>query len=218
MKILPFLFISVLFNSFSFAATIKPATPVTSGSSTAISQTKQLLILGDSLTEGYGVAQQKAFPALVEEKIKKSGKSWKVINSGVSGATSASALSRMKWAFKNKPDLVLLVLGANDGLRGLTVEQTKKNLELALDYAKAEKVPVILGGLYMPPNYGAKFTEDFKKMYSSLASRYKVPLIPFILDKVAGKAEYNQTDGIHPNEKGHAIIAETVYTALGKYL
>ncbi|MBS1969413.1 MAG: arylesterase [Bdellovibrionales bacterium] len=190
-----FLFLALLFSfSFSFA------------------QNKKLVVLGDSLTEGIGVAKEAAYPALVEKKIHDSGKKeWTVVNAGVSGSTTASAVGRLKWLFKSKPDLLLIVMGANDGLRGLKIEESEKNLAAAIEFAQAQKVPVVLGGLYVPPNYGKDYTEKFKKMYLDLSKKYKTPLIPFILDKVAGDPKYNQADGIHPNEAGHKIIADTVY-------
>lgn len=176
---------------------------------------KKLIVLGDSLTEGYGVAKEAAFPALLEAKIKKDLKlSYQVVNAGVSGSTTASAMGRLKWIAKQKPDLILLALGANDGLRGLKLEESEKNLSQALSWAKENKIKIILGGLYMPPNYGAAYTAQFKKMYSSLAQQHKVPLVPFILDKVAGDPRYNLPDGIHPNEEGHKIIAETIFKSI----
>lgn len=176
---------------------------------------KKLVVLGDSLTEGYGVAKQAAFPAVLEKKLHESGKKeWTIINAGVSGSTTASGLSRMKWVFKSKPDVVLLALGANDGLRGLKVEDSEKHLAQSIEYAQSQKVKVILGGLYMPPNYGKEYTDKFKKMYESLAKKYQVTFIPFILDKVAGNPKYNLADGIHPNEEGHKIIADNVFSVL----
>ncbi|WP_373998772.1 arylesterase [Bdellovibrio bacteriovorus] len=176
---------------------------------------KKLIVLGDSLTEGYGVAKDAAYPALLEKKLHEAGKKeWTVINSGVSGSTTASGVSRMKWLFKSKPEAVLLVLGANDGLRGLKIEDSQKNLSDAIEYANSQKVRVILGGLYMPPNYGVAYTDKFKKMYESLAKKYKVTFIPFVLDKVAGNPKYNLADGIHPNEEGHKIIAENIFQVL----
>lgn len=175
---------------------------------------KRLVVLGDSLTEGYGVAREAAYPALLEKKIKASGKDWIVVNAGVSGSTTASAMSRMKWIFKTKPDLLILALGANDGLRGLKVAESKKHLTEAIEYARAQKVPVVLGGLYMPPNYGKEYTTEFRSMYEDLAKKYKLPFISFLLEGVGGKAQYNLADGIHPNEKGHAIIADNVYKVI----
>lgn len=193
----PFLFVLLIcFSSLSFAQ-------------------KKLIVLGDSLTEGYGVAKEAAFPSVLEKKLHEAGKKeWTVVNAGVSGSTTASGISRMKWLFKSKPDAVLLALGANDGLRGLKVEDSKKHLAEVIKYAQDQKVRVILGGLYMPPNYGKQYTDDFKKMYESLAKQYKVTFIPFILDKVAGNPKYNLADGIHPNEEGHKIIAENVFEFL----
>ncbi|MNJ93339.1 Acyl-CoA thioesterase I precursor [compost metagenome] len=176
---------------------------------------QKLIVLGDSLTEGYGVAKDAAFPAVLEKKLHEAGKKeWSVVNAGVSGSTTASAISRMKWVFKSKPQAVLLVLGANDGLRGLKVEESKKNLAAAIEYAQGQKVKVILGGLYMPPNYGKDYTGQFKKMYEDLAKKYKLVFIPFILDKVAGDPKYNLADGIHPNEAGHKLIADNVFAVL----
>ncbi|QDK43958.1 arylesterase [Bdellovibrio sp. ZAP7] len=176
---------------------------------------KKLIVLGDSITEGYGVSKEAAYPALLEKKLHDTGKKeWTIINAGVSGSTTASGISRMKWLFKSKPDIVFLALGANDGLRGLKVEESQKNLASAIEYAQKEKVEVILGGLYMPPNYGADYTSKFKKMYEDLAKKYKLTFIPFILDKVAGNPKYNLADGIHPNEEGHKIIADTIFNAL----
>lgn len=173
-----------------------------------------MVVLGDSLTEGYGVAKESAFPALLEKKLVAAGKRWTVVNSGVSGSTTASAVGRMKWIFKSKPDVVLLVLGANDGLRGLKPEESERNLAAAIEYAQSQKVRVILGGLYMPPNYGKDYTAEFKKMYERLAKKYKLDFIPFILDRVAGDPKYNLADGIHPNEEGHKIIAENIFSAV----
>lgn len=186
--------------------------------STQVFAKNTMVFLGDSLTEGLGVKKEDAFPALIEKKLIASGRPWDVVNSGVSGSTTASAVSRMKWALRSKPQIIVLALGANDGLRGLKTEETKKNLAEAIDLANKEKIKVILCGLYMPPNYGKKYTEDFKKIYQELSKNKKVPLIPFLLDKVAGDSQLNQGDGIHPNEKGHQVIADTVYQFLLKEL
>lgn len=203
-------FIFTLFNLFLLFQTISLATE-----STAQANTKKIIILGDSLSEGYGVSKDSAYPALLEKKLHEVGKKqWQVINAGVSGSTSASAVSRMKWLFKSKPEMMLLVLGANDGLRGLKVEETKKNLTAAIEYAQAQNVKVILGGLYMPPNYGKEYTGQFKLMYSELAGKYKLTFIPFVLDQVAGNPKYNLADGIHPNEEGHKIVAENIFKIL----
>ncbi|HEX7676052.1 MAG TPA: arylesterase [Bdellovibrio sp.] len=194
----PFLFFTLLFfSSLTFAAQ------------------KKLVVLGDSLSEGYGVAKEAAYPALVEKKLHDAGKTeWSIVNASVSGSTTASAIGRMKWIFKSKPDVVLLALGANDGLRGLKVEESKKNLDEAVKYAQSQKVRVILAGLYMPPNYGKEYATQFKKMYEDVAKKYKLVFIPFLLENVGGNPKYNQADGIHPNEEGHKIIADNIFKVL----
>ena len=179
---------------------------------------KTLLILGDSLTEGYGVAQAAAFPALINERLKKEKRPWMVKSAGSSGSTSASGLERIKWLSKSKPDLVLLLLGSNDGLRGIKTEDTEKNLNATVAWAKENKIEIILGQLYMPPNYGKEYTKKFEKLFRTVSSKNKIPLAGFLLDNVAGKNDLNQPDGIHPNEKGHKIVAENVYKSIIKYL
>lgn len=193
----PFLFLLIVLScSFSFAQ-------------------KKLVVLGDSLTEGYGVAKDSAFPAVLEKKLHEAGKKeWTIVNAGVSGSTTASGISRIKWLIKSNPEYVFLALGANDGLRGLKVEDSEKNLAKVIEFAQEKKIKVILGGLYMPPNYGKEYTDKFKKMYESLSKKYKVVFIPFILENVAGNPKYNLADGIHPNEAGHKIIAENVFAVL----
>lgn len=179
---------------------------------------KRLLILGDSLSEGYGVAREASYASLLEKKIKAAGKDWQVINASISGSTSASAVGRLKWQLKNKPDLLILALGANDGLRGTAVAETKKNLVQALELAKKEGLKTVLFGMRMPPNYGEKYTKDFEKMYADLARTHNVRLVPFFLDGVAGDPKMNQADGIHPNEKGHQKLADNVYRGIEKDL
>ena len=177
----------------------------------------KLVVLGDSLTEGYGVSKDSAFPALLEKKIKASGKNWTVVNAGISGSTTASGPSRIKWMLKSnseKPKLILVILGANDGLRGLKPEESEKNLSQIIEMIQKEKINVILGGLYMPPNYGKDYTEKFKKIYSNISTKYKIKLIPFILEGVGGEADKNLADGIHPNEKGHEIVANNIYKVI----
>lgn len=179
---------------------------------------KTLIILGDSLTEGYGVAQKSAFPSLLQEKATADKLGWKIVGSGSSGSTSASGLQRIKWLAKSKPNTVLLLLGSNDGLRGIPTSETEKNLNATIAWAKENKIEVLLGQLYMPPNYGKKYTEDFAKIYSSVAKKNKVPLLGFLLEKVAGRGDLNLADGIHPNEKGHQVIADQMYSELKTYL
>ena len=178
---------------------------------------KKLIFLGDSLTEGYGVAQEAAFPQLIQEKFKKDNSTWVITASGSSGSTSAATLARLKWISKDKPDIVFILMGSNDGLRGLKIEETEKNLGEALAWAKKEKIKVILGQLHVPPNYGKDYSKKFSQIFPRLAKKYKVELAPFLLNQVAGISDLNQVDGIHPNEKGHKIIADNIYKFLVIY-
>lgn len=184
----------------------------------AAETSKRLVIIGDSLTEGYGVSRANAYPALLEKKIEASGKKYVVVNAGISGSTSASAPSRMAWQLKNKPDLILLALGANDGLRGSPVPAMEKNLSDAIALAKKEKVQVLLAGMMLPPNFGKAYGEDFAKAFKRVADKHSVPFMPFILDGVGGVTDLNLADGIHPNEKGHKIVADKVFNFIRKYL
>lgn len=179
----------------------------------SLAQTK-LVILGDSISEGYGVAKTSSYPYLLEKKLKDSGQNIAITNASVSGSTTASAVKRVQWVAKSKPDVLLLALGANDGLRGLSVTEMEKNLSHAIETAQTAHIKVILAGIYAPPNYGKKYSEDFRKVYEKLAKKYKLHLVPFILKQVGGVAKFNQADGIHPNEEGHKIIAETIYQSI----
>ena len=168
-----------------------------------------ILFLGDSLTEGLGVTKENAFPKLVETLIQKElKKNITVINGGVSGSTSSDGLARLKWYLKKKPYIVFLALGANDGLRGLNLKQSQKNLEEIVEYAQKSKAKVLLAGMRIPPNYGPQYVEDFKKIYQELKNKYNLKTMPFLLDGVAGVKNMNQRDGIHPNEEGHIMIAD----------
>jgi acyl-CoA thioesterase I len=170
-----------------------------------------ILFLGDSLTEGLGVEKDDAFPALVDAKLK----AWKpgcctVLNGGSSGSTSASGVRRLQWYAKAKPDLVVLALGSNDGLRGVKPADTRKNVEAAIRFCREKHWEVALTGLKVPPNYGPEYTAGFARIYPDLAAAYKLPIMPFLLAGVAGEPGLNQADGIHPNEKGHRILADSV--------
>lgn len=178
----------------------------------ANAKANNILFLGDSLTEGLGVNKDDAFPKLVENLIQTElKKDITVINGGVSGSTTSDGLSRLKWYLKKKPFLVFLALGANDGLRGLDLNQSQKNLEEIIKYAQKSNAKVLLAGMLIPPNYGPEYTERFKKMYQELKNKYKLKSMPFLLNGVAGNKELNQRDGIHPNEEGHKYIAKEVF-------
>lgn len=175
---------------------------------------EKIIFIGDSLTEGYQLAKEMAFPALIQEKLNQDGHKYKVVNGGVSGSTSASGMSRLKWFLKSKPKILVLALGANDGLRGQSIKQLELNLSAIIEKAQSENISVLLAGLQMPPNYGANYTKEFKEVFVRLSKKYKIGLIPFILEGVAGIQKYNLSDGIHPNQEGYKIISKTVY----KYL
>lgn len=177
-----------------------------------------ILFLGDSLSEGQGVDEEQSFPRLVEKSLRDRKHDVIVTNGGVSGSTSASGVTRLKWHLKKKTDILVLELGANDGLRGIKLTETKKNLEEIIRYAKIKKVKVLLLGLLMPPNYGKKYTEEFEQMYKKIATAEKVAFLPFLLNDVAGKSELNLPDGIHPNPKGHEIVAKIVTDFVEKHL
>jgi len=171
----------------------------------------RILCLGDSLTEGYGLSQEESWPALVENLLHQRGhKNVALINAGVSGSTTASALSRLKWHAATKPQILILALGANDGLRGLPVADTQKNLAATIDYAQKNGMKVLLAGMKMPPNYGPDYTTRYEKMFAELARRFNTALMPFILEGVASYSELNLPDGIHPNAAGYKKIAVNI--------
>jgi acyl-CoA thioesterase-1 len=184
----------------------------------SVHATTNILFLGDSLSEGQGVDEEQSFPRLVEKNLRARKFDVTVTNGGVSGATSASGESRLKWHLKKKTDIVVLELGANDGLRGLKISETEKNLRKIIKLAKDKKVKVLLLGLLMPPNYGKKYTSEFEVMYKNISKVEKIPFMPFILKDVAGITEYNQPDGIHPNARGHEIVARGVTDFVEKNL
>lgn len=171
-----------------------------------------VLFLGDSLTEGLGVAPEAAYPAVIQKALKEEKRDVKVVNGGISGSTSASGVGRLKWHLKakEKPDVLVLALGANDGLRGLPVPELRKNLKGVIGLAKANRMKVLLAGMLMPPNYGKDYTESYVKAFPEVAAEEGVPLVPFLLEGVGGERSLNQADGIHPNEAGHKILAQNV--------
>ena len=183
----------------------------------------RILILGDSLTEGYGVSAQQAFPSLLEKKLNDEfssdkNSSYEIINAGISGSTSSGGVSRIEWLLKSKPDFLILALGGNDGLRGVPVEETKNNLEKIILAAKSKDIPTLLAGMKMPPNYGIEYTREFSKQFEDLANQENVPLIPFLLEGVGSNPSMNLPDRIHPNPAGHQKIAQTVYQNLINHL
>ena len=180
----------------------------------AFSETK-VLFLGDSLTEGYGVKKENAYPQILENNLQ--GK-LKAINGGVSGSTTASGPSRLRWQLKAKPKVVVIALGANDGLRGVPVKTSKENLQKIIDMAIKKKIIVVLAGMYLPQNYGDEYRKNFEKMFSELAKANGVIFMPFLLKDVARVKELNIDDGIHPNEEGHKLMAKNLKPFIEKAL
>ena len=181
---------------------------------------KVIMFFGDSLTAGYGLSTNEAFPAVIEKKLLKNGKSAKVVNAGVSGETTAGGLSRIDWVLRQPVDVFVLELGANDGLRGLPVEQTQKNLDAIIQKVK-KKYPnakIVIAGMMVPPNLGSEYTTKFGKIFPAVAQKHQATLIPFLLADVAGDEKLNLSDGIHPNVEGHKIVADNVYKFLAPLL
>jgi acyl-CoA thioesterase-1 len=175
-----------------------------------------VLILGDSITAGYGLELDESYPALLQKKIDAKGLNFRVINAGQSGDTSAGGLARLDWLLKNRVDVLVLELGANDGFRGLHPETTRKNLQAIIDRTK-QKYPqarVIIAGMKVPPNMGRDYAARFEAVFRELAQKNQAVLIPFILEGVGGMRELNLPDGIHPTAKGHEIVARNVWKAL----
>lgn len=182
--------------------------------STAATGKKTLLIVGDSLTEGYGVGKQAAYPAQLEKLFRENKMAIHVKNAGSSGSTTASLKGRLKWHLKNKPEYLMIALGANDGLRGFPIETTKNNLDEGIQLAADNGIKVILAGMLLPMNFGKEYRARFEAMYQELVKKHDVIFIPFLLKDVGGVKELNLADGIHPNEKGYEVVSKTVFEAL----
>jgi len=177
---------------------------------------QRIVVLGDSLAEGYGVGPSKAFPALLQARIDDLHLNATVINAGVGGDTSADGLRRLKWLLRQRMDVLVIELGANDGLRGLPVESTRANLQAIIDAVRGRypAARIVIAGMLLPPNFGQAYTEAFRKIFPELATKNDAALIPFLLEGVGGVPELNQDDRIHPNEAGHRIVAENVWKVL----
>lgn len=184
---------------------------------TAVNSSKTILCFGDSITAGYGLEDSTdAYPALLQQKIDSLGLNYTVINSGLSGETSAGGKSRISWVLNQDISVFLLELGANDGLRGVQLEETRSNLQDIIDSVqkKSPNTTIVLTGMELPPNMGQEYTSQFRQIYADLAKENNLKFIPFILKDVGGVKELNQTDGIHPNIEGHKILATTVWKTL----
>jgi acyl-CoA thioesterase-1 len=188
--------------------------------SVTVTKKKTIVFFGNSLTAGYGVSPSEAFPALIQKKIDSLGLPYQVINAGVSGETSSGGKTRIDWILREPVEIFVLELGANDGLRGTPLSETKKNLQDIIDKVKA-KYPgskLVFAGMEIPPNMGQAYTTEFRNIYTDLAAKNKMTLIPFLLEGVGGEPELNQADGIHPTAEGHLIVAENVWKQLHKLL
>lgn len=175
-----------------------------------------ILFLGDSLTAGLGVQREQAYPALIQEKVHEKNLPFDVINAGLSGDTSAGGLARLDWVLQKKIDVLVLALGANDGMRGLPVAQMKANLQSIIDRVKAKNpaVKVVIAGMEIPPNFGRDYATSFAEVFADLAKQNNAALIPFLLEGVGGQVNLNQPDHIHPTAAGHEAVANNVWLVL----
>ena len=177
----------------------------------------RVVILGDSLTAGLGLDIDKAYPALVEKQLEILGYPTEILNAGQSGDTTAGGVQRVDWILQQKPDLLLVELGANDGMRGVPLPEIKNNLTTIIQKAKKSNTPVFLMDMYVPPNLGKEYSDEFHELFSTIAEEQNIPLIPFLLIDVAGKPELNQADGIHPTAEGHILMSKVVLEGITQW-
>lgn len=196
------------------------AKSATADNNAAVAAKKTILFFGNSLTAGYGIEPSQAFPALIQKKIDSLQLPYQVINGGVSGETSAGGNSRIDWNLRQHIDVFILELGGNDGLRGIPVDETRKNLQSIIDKVRAKNpdTKMILAGMQIPPNMGQDYISAFRNLYPELAKKNNMAFIPFLLEGVGGEPDLNQRDGIHPNEKGAEIVAGNVWKVLQQEL
>jgi acyl-CoA thioesterase I len=185
-----------------------------------VAKKKTIVFFGNSLTAGYGLSPEQSFPSLIQKKIDSLGLPYQVVNAGVSGETSAGGLTRIEWILQQPVDIFILELGANDGLRGTQISETKKNLQDIIDRVKAKnpQAKLLLAGMQVPPNMGQKYSIEFLDIFPELATKNSIALITFLLEGVGGETALNQQDGIHPTAAGHRIVAENVWKELEKLL
>ncbi|HDZ13669.1 hypothetical protein LCGC14_0766640 [marine sediment metagenome] len=186
------------------------------GESDETPEEKTILFFGNSLTAGYGLDTEEAFPALIQNKLDSLGLKYTAINSGLSGETTSGGLNRLEWVLNQNVDVFVLELGANDGLRGVPLTETRDNLQAIIDLVrkKNKETKIILAGMQIPPNMGLAYTSEFKSLFPELAEENDVLLIPFLLEGVAGNPKLNQEDGIHPTAEGQKIVRENVWDIL----
>jgi acyl-CoA thioesterase I len=221
LTLLPILFVTIMLSCTSqtdqsgVEVPSQPEQPENSAPESADSR-KTILFFGDSITAGYGIDEQEAFPALIQQRLDSIGLQWRAVNAGLSGETSAGGLRRIDWLLRQPVDVMVLELGGNDGLRGVSPDDTRRNLEEIIDRTRAKypDVRIILAGMQIPPNLGPEYAAAFAGLYTDVARSKQVELIPFILEGVGGISELNLPDGIHPTAEGHKILAETVWAKL----
>lgn len=177
---------------------------------------KNILFYGNSLTAGYGLDEDESFPSLIQNKIDSLNLNYRVINGGLSGETTASGLSRLDWFLEDRPEVFILELGGNDGLRGIPLTETRKNLNAIISSVSSRfpDTKILLAGMQIPPNMGQEYAEEFREMYAEVATKQEVEMIPFLLEGVAGNPDLNLPDGIHPTSEGQKIVAQTVWKHL----
>ena len=203
-----------LLSAFLSASAVAQETP---GATAGVTVSKKTIVfLGDSLSAGSGVKPQQAFPALVADKIRERNLPFEVVNAGVGGDTTAGGLRRLDWLLQRKIDLLVIELGGNDGLRGLPVGNIKANLQAMIDKAREKypEVKIVVAGMQMPPNVGAKYADEFRQAFYDVAKENDATMIPFLLEGVGGLREFNQPDLIHPNPLGHKIVADVVWKTI----
>ena len=215
---LKFMFCFLIAGSSSALALIKAEMryTITSDGLRKTSSEKIILFLGNSLSAGYGLDPELAFPALIQQKIDSLKWNFRVINAGLSGETSAGGLRRVDWLLKNRVDVFVLELGGNDGLRGIALDLTQKNLQAIIDRVKTKypAAKIVIAGMQVPPNLGQEYASQFRALYAELAKRNNALLIPFLLEGVGGDPKLNLPDGIHPTAAGHRLVAKNVWKVL----
>ncbi len=193
---------------------VRPNAGAPPAAAAAVPSTPRVVFLGDSLTAGYGLEASHAYPSLVQQRLREAGIDAEVINAGVSGDTSAGGLRRLDWSLDGDVTVLVVALGGNDALRGLSTDELRRNLAAIIERARRRSVTVVLAGMEAPPNLGTAYTSAFRQVYSDLAAQYRLALIPFLLQGVAGDATLNQSDGIHPNAAGARKVADLVFPSV----
>jgi acyl-CoA thioesterase-1 len=196
-----FLVASALVSVLAFAGTVHAAERI-------------VVAFGDSLTAGLGVMPDDSYPAQLQARLRAEGYAYRVVNAGASGDTTAGGLRRVDWALKNKPDIVIVALGANDALRGQDLASVRSNLDGIVARFQKAGARVLMAGMEMPPNYGARYTADFRRLYVDVARKRGSAFMPFLLDGVAGNPRLNQPDGIHPTAEGYRIVVDHLWPHL----